>query len=329
MIKLPNIAIIGATGLVGTTMLKVLEEFNIEIGHLYLYASKKSVGRILKFRNKDYQVIKLKEEFIKDDIDIALFATSKDISKTYIPIFIDKGIYVIDNSSYFRNNLKYPLVTVGVNDSFISKNAKLIVNPNCSTIQSVLALNLIHNKYKLVEVNYTTLQAVSGSGYIGLLDLVNSLEGKKCIFYEKQIAFNVLPVIGDIDNLGNSSEETKMINETKRIFEDQDLKITATCIRVPVVNSHSISINLVCHNNIEKEALIDELKKDKYLKIYEVDYPTPKQVSGTDEVHIGRIRQIGNKGLSLWLVADNLRVGAATNAIRILEKLWKEIIDDI
>lgn len=327
MKRKPNIAIIGATGLVGLTMLKVLEEINLEIGSLYLYASNSSKDKVLKFKNDDYIIQELKEDSFSNKIDIALFATNKEISKQYIPIAVKAGVYVIDNSSYYRNSVLVPLVVAGVNDYLINKESYIVANPNCSTIESVLALAEVDKLYKLKRVIYNTYQAVSGSGYRGVLDLVNTIEGKENSLYEKPIAYNLIPIIGDLDEDKISYEEKKMINETKRIFNNPNLLVSATCVRVPVVNSHSISINVECSDTVDINQLIKNLKENELLKIYEEGHPTPKEVSGSDLVHIGRIRYDDSveNGLNMWVVADNLRVGAATNAIRILNKLWEEI----
>lgn len=321
----PNLAIVGATGLVGLTILKVLEEENLEFENIFLFASKKSRGKLLKFQGKNLEVEVLNEKSFNREIDVALFVSNKDVSKVFIPLALRKGIKVIDNSSFYRNDPNIPLIVSGVNDNLITKDDYIISNPNCSTIQSILALHKINEKYKIKRIVYSTYQAVSGSGYNGVLDLLNTEEGKPNKFYSDPIANNLIPSIGDIGLDGYSLEELKMINETKRIFMDPNLEVTATCVRVPVVNSHSISINIECEKKIDLKELISELKLLEYLSIYENDYPTPRLVSGSNLVHIGRLRadKSVENGMNLWVVADNLRVGAATNAVRILKKLLK------
>jgi len=324
-----KLAIIGASGLVGMMLLQVLEESRIEIDELYLYASSRSAGRSLKFRSKDYIITALTKDSFNQDIDIALFASSREVSESFIPIAIEKGIYVIDNSSCYRNDRSVPLIVVGINELEISKETKLIANPNCSTIQAVLALNRINELFTLKRIVYSTYQAVSGSGYKGILDLLNTMDGKTAVFYKYPIAYNLIPAIGEVDDEGNTIEEMKMINETKRIFNNENLIISATCVRVPVVNAHSISINVECIKEIVIDDLMNELRNDKYIKVYNLGHPTPREVSGSDLVHVGRIRDDRSaiNGLSLFVVADNLRVGSATNAVRILKKLWEEISD--
>lgn len=327
MKRKPNIAIIGATGLVGITMIKVLEQSNLDIDNLYLYASSKSKGKIMYFRGKKYIVDELSEESLKKEIDIVLNATNKDISSKFIPILLSRNIYVIDNSSFYRLHNNVPLVVCGINDYLVNKESLLIANPNCSTIISLLAIHLINEKYKLKRIIYNTYQAVSGSGYRGILDLVNTLEGKENRFYDDVIAQNLIPVIGEINKDNYSTEELKMINETKKVLNNYEIGVSATCIRVPVVNSHSISINLECESEFKIEDIVSLLKESEYLKIYENNYPTPIKTSESDIVHIGRIRidDSLNHGLNMWVVADNLRVGAATNAVRILKILGKEL----
>lgn len=325
-----NLALIGASGLVGLTMLKVLDESDLEIDNLYLFASHRSAGKKLLYKGKKYVIQELREDSFDQDINFALFATSEEISKKYIEIALAKGVCVIDNSSKFRMNEDVPLVVAGVNDNLINKDTKLVSNPNCSTIQAIVALAKLQEEFRIKRIIYNTYQAVSGSGTLGVLDLINGIEGKVNMFYKKQIAFNLIPEIGSIKDNGYTSEENKMIEETKKILSS-DIEVTATCVRVPVINSHSISINVECINDIDLDKVVDYYKNDPNIQYYENEYPTPKEVSGSDIVHIGRLRKdTSNKNcLNMWVVADNLRIGAATNAVNILKRLWKEKRDVI
>lgn len=316
-----NIAIVGATGLVGSTIVKILEERNFPINNIYFFSSKKSAGSTINFNNNDYIVEELNEKSFDRDIDFALFAAGGAVSEKYAKIAVDKGVKVIDNSSIFRMDKNVPLVVPEVNPEEISWNKGIISNPNCSTIQSVVALKPLHDKFKIKRIIYSTYQAVSGSGLGGLKDLE---EGNiEC--YPYQIQYNALPHIDSFLDNGYTKEEMKMIDETKKILKDDSLKITATTVRVPVKYSHSISINLEFEDSFEMEEIYDVLKKapgvivkdDVANKIY----PMPIDVEGKDGVYIGRIRRdfsIDN-GINIWVVADNIRKGAALNAVQIAE----------
>ncbi|MGL5377037.1 MAG: aspartate-semialdehyde dehydrogenase [Cetobacterium sp.] len=324
-----NVAIVGATGLVGGTFLKVLEERDLPINKLYLFASARSAGKEVVFKGKKLIIEELTESSFDREIDIALFSAGGDISKKFAPIASEKGVIVIDNSSAWRMDKNVPLVVPEVNPEEIFKNNGIIANPNCSTIQSVVPLKVIDDLYTIKRVVYSTYQAVSGSGIKGIEDLENGLKGEKPKNYPHPIVNNCLPHIDSFLENGYTKEEEKMINETRKILGKENLPITATCVRVPVVNGHSVSINI----ELEKEINIEELKakfREKDGIILEDDiqnniYPLATLATGRDEVFIGRLRKdfsIQN-GLNLWVVADNIRKGAATNAIQIAELLMK------
>lgn len=320
-----KLGIVGASGLVGKSMLEVLENSDLSISNLYLFTSKRSSGEVFHFRNSFYKFETLNEASFNREIDYCLFATPSEISKLYVPAAIKKGIKVIDNSSYFRKT--NPLIAYGVNDDEITNVDFLITNPNCCTIQSTLALAPINKLFKLKKVFYTTFQATSGSGIKGILDLSSG----RTDYYNRPIKNNLIPMIGKLNDNSLTDEEEKLISETKKIFNNDRLKVSATCVRVSVLNGHSININITCEEEVDLEKLKQFYNESKYYKYYEDDYPTPREVSGSDLVHIARLRYDFNsrKHISLFVVADNLRVGAATNAVRILSKLAKESRVDV
>ncbi len=320
-----NIAVVGATGVVGRKMIEMLEEFNIPINHLYLFASSKSAGTKISFMGQDYEVAELTENNVQScDIDYALFSAGKEVSSIFAPLFAKKGI-VIDNSSCFRMDKDVPLVVPEVNSEDCSTHKNIIANPNCSTIQAVVALNPLHKKYKLKRVVYSTYQAVSGAGKGGIDDLVREENGgdKKHFFYP--IYRNIIPQIDDFLDDGYTKEELKMINETRKILHANNLPITATTVRVPVMFGHAISINAEFENDFELSDVKDMLSKSEgIVYIDEKDsarYPTPLMVENKNEVYVGRVRRDNSVkyGLNLWVVADNIRKGAATNAVQILK----------
>ena len=228
-----NLAIVGATGMVGRTFLKVLEERNFPIKNLYLFSSEKSAGKILIFRGQEYKVEALTEDSFNRDIDIALFSAGGDVSKKFAPIARDNGVIVVDNSSAWRMEKDIPLVVPEVNPKDIDWNNGIIANPNCSTIQSVVPLVKLHKELKIKRIVYSTYQAVSGSGVGGIKDLENGINGEENKKYPHQIAYNCLPHIDEFLDNGYTKEEMKMINETKKILNDEDIRITATTVRVP------------------------------------------------------------------------------------------------
>ena len=325
-----NVAIVGATGLVGQTFLKVLKERNFPVEKLYLYASARSAGNTVNFVGKDYTVIELKDENIKDDIDVALFSAGGSMSKEYAPKFKAKGAIVIDNSSAWRMEKDIPLVVPEANPEALDGHNGIIANPNCSTIQVMPVLKVLADKYGLKRVVYSTYQAVAGSGQKGIDDLEANLKGEPSKNYPHQIAFNLLPHIDSFLDNGYTKEEMKMVEETRKILGLPDLKVTATCVRVPVKMGHAVSVNVELEKSFdlkdvfkafeEKEGVVvkDDVSKNVY--------PMPIEAEDTDEVYVGRIRRDESveNGLNLWVVADNIRKGAATNTIQIAETLIKK-----
>ncbi len=323
-----KVAIVGATGLVGSTFLKVLEEKKLPIDSYTLLASKKSQGKTIKFMDKDFVVEELNEHsFDNNRFDYALFSAGGNVSKKYAPIAVKNNCTVIDNSSTFRMDKNVPLVVPEVNASDIFKNIGIIANPNCSTIQAVIPLKVLHDNYKIKRIIYSTYQAVSGAGIKGIDDLEKNEYWINPQKFPYPIHNNCLPHIDVFMENGYTKEEMKMIEETKKILNDTSINITATTVRVPVRNCHSESINIEFENDFN----IDELKqllnnKEGIVVLDDINkeiYPIASFVDGKDEVFIGRIRRDYSikSGLNMWVVADNIRKGAATNAVQILEKL--------
>ena len=316
-----NIAVVGATGLVGRTILRVLEEKKFPINNIYLLSSKKSAGSTVSFNGDSYIVEELNEKSFDKSIDIALFAAGGMVSEKYAPIAVEKGVQVIDNSSVFRMNKDVPLVIPEVNPEDIKWSRGLISNPNCSTIQSVVPLKPLHDMFKIKRVIYSTYQSVSGSGLGGLKDL----EEGNVEFYPYQIQNNALPHIDVFLENGYTKEEMKMIEETKKILKDDTIRVTATTVRVPVRYSHSVSVNIEFENSFELEEVYKALNDFPGIIVRDDVanniYPTAIDAEGTDEVYVGRIRRDFSleNGLNLWVVADNIRKGAATNAVQIAE----------
>ena len=323
-----KLAIVGATGVVGRTALKVLEEKKLPIKEYVLFASSRSAGTKLNFMGKDYIVRELTENSFDEGFDFAIFSAGGETSKKYAPIAASKGCIVVDNSSAFRMDNDVPLVVPEVNPEEIKNNHGIIANPNCSTIQAVLPLKALDDKYTIKRVIYSTYQAVSGAGQKGLNDLSNGRKGiNKLEKFPYPIYNNCLPHIDVFTENGYTKEEMKMINETRKILKKPNLKVTATTVRVPVDNSHSESINIELEKTFEINDLVETLKNFEGI-IVEDDissniYPIATQVSGHDEVFVGRIRRDFSveNGINIWVVADNIRKGAASNAIQIVEKM--------
>ncbi|MTI69756.1 MAG: aspartate-semialdehyde dehydrogenase [Firmicutes bacterium] len=325
-----NVAIVGATGMVGRTFLEVLQERNFPIKNLYLFASKRSAGKKVKFNNKEYEVEELTENSFNKDIDIALFSAGGEISKKFAPIARDNGVIVVDNSSAWRMDKDIPLVVPEVNPEDIKWHKGIISNPNCSTIQCVVPLKPLNDAFGIKRIIFSTYQAVSGSGVGGMKDLENGIKGLENKKYPHQIAFNCLPHIDVFMDNDYTKEEMKMIEETKKILNDHDLKITTTAVRVPVNYGHSVSVNIEFNNSFEINDLIEKLKSTEGIIIQDDPrkniYPLATNAEGTDDVYIGRIRRdysIEN-GVNMWVVADNIRKGAATNTVQIAELLLQE-----
>ena len=325
-----KVAIIGATGLVGRTFLKVLKERNFPVEKLYLYASANSAGKKIEFNETEYTVMELKDENIANDIDIALFSAGGGVSLEYAPKFKAKGAVVIDNSSAWRMDKNIPLVVPEANPEALKNHPGIIANPNCSTIQVMPVLKVLQEKYGLKRVIYSTYQAVAGSGQKGLNDLEANLKGEPSKGYPHQIAFNVLPHIDVFLDNGYTKEEEKMINETRKILNLPDLKVTATCVRVPIRFGHAVSVNVELEKPFELEDVIHAFEEKEGIVVQNDGknnvYPMPINAQDTDEVYVGRIRKdfSADNALNLWVVADNIRKGAATNTIQIAETLIKE-----
>lgn len=325
--KKVNVAIVGATGMVGRTFLRILEERNFPIKNLYLFSSSKSAGSKIIFSKKEYIVEELTEDVFDRDIQIALFSAGGEISKIYAPIAASKGVIVVDNSSQWRMDPEVPLVVPEVNPESIKNHKGIIANPNCSTIQAMVPLKPLNDKYKIKRIIYSTYQAVSGSGVKGVQDLDNGIKGETNSFYPHPIAYNCLPHIDVFTDNGYTKEELKMINETMKILNNYDMKVTATTVRVPVKNGHSESINIEFENPFELDELVSALEKAPGLVVVDNpsnnEYPTAVEFNDKDEVFVGRIRRdfSVDSGVNLWVVADNIRKGAATNAVQIAELL--------
>ena len=323
-----KLAIVGATGVVGSTALKVLEEKKLPISEYVLFASCKSAGKKVNFINKEYVIKELNENSFDEGFDFAIFSAGGETAKKYAPIAASKGCIVVDNSSAFRMDPNVPLVVPEVNKEEIANNKGIIANPNCSTIQAVLPLKALDDKYKIKRIVYSTYQAVSGAGQKGLNDLENGRKGiNKLEKFPYPIYNNCLPQIDVFTENGYTKEELKMINETRKILNNPDLKITATTVRVPVENSHSESINVEFEKDFELSELIETLKNFEGIivkdDINSEIYPLATTATGHDDVFVGRIRRDFSieSGVNLWVVADNIRKGAASNAIQIVEKL--------
>ena len=323
-----DIAVVGCTGKVGRQMLTVLEERKLPYGKIVMFASKKSAGSEITFDGKKYTVIELSEENIKaNKTDIALMSAGGGTSKVFAPVFAANGTVVIDNSSQWRMDPDVPLVVPEANVEDALKNHGIIANPNCSTIQAIVAIKPLHDKYTLKRVVYSTYQAVSGAGMAGSADLENGAKGIAPSEFNQPIFHNVIPQIDVFLDSGYTKEEQKMIDETRKILHAPDLAVTATTVRVPVPNCHSESINL----EFEKPFDLDEVKRvlASAPGLVVMDdpsrcvYPMPCNCDNKDEVFVGRIRRdfsVAN-GLNIWVVADNIRKGAATNAVQIAQYL--------
>jgi len=326
-----RIAIVGATGMVGRTFIKVLEEFGLPVSKYKMFASARSAGKTLTLAGRAYTVEELTERSFDEGFDIALFSAGAAISKVYAPIAAAHGCVVIDNSSQWRMDPEVPLVVPEVNPEALSRRSKgIIANPNCSTIQAMLPLKVLQDNYGIRRVVYSTYQAVSGAGMKGWADLENGARafaaGQKDYPLEKfpyPIFSNCIPHIDVFLEDGYTKEEHKMIDETHKILADDSIRITATTVRVPVFNSHSESINIELASPFELDDVRAAMAKMEGLIVYDDVanniYPLASVASGHNEVYVGRIRRDTSveNGLNLWCVADNIRKGAAANAVQI------------
>jgi aspartate-semialdehyde dehydrogenase len=320
-----KLAVVGATGLVGQEVLKVLQERHIEFSELYLVASSKSVGQTLMFKDKEYP-IKSIEAVCELNPDIAIFSAGGGTSLEWAPRFAEKGCVVIDNSSAWRMHPDKKLIVPEVNGHELEADDKIIANPNCSTIQMVLALAPLHAKYKIKRIVVSTYQSVTGTGKDAvqqLMDERNGIEGVKV--YPHPIDMNILPHIDSFLDNGYTKEEMKMVNETKKIMGDQSIAVTATTVRVPAIGGHSEAVNVEFHSDFNLEEVRQILSRAPGVivedEVKNNVYPMPINAHGKDEVFVGRLRRDESQAntLNMWIVADNLRKGAATNAVQIAE----------
>lgn len=331
-----NVAVVGATGMVGGKFLEVLTERQLPVDNYYLFASAKSAGKKIDFMGKEHTVIELTKENVislKGKVDFALFSAGANVSKEFAPIFAEIGAIVVDNSSQWRMHDDVPLVVPEVNPEDVKWNHGIIANPNCSTIQAVVALKPLYDKFGIKRIVYSTYQAVSGAGVAGYNDLKDGINGVAPKKFPRPIAYNMLPHIDVFMEDGYTKEEWKMIVETRKILHDQSLRVTATTVRVPVFYGHSESINVEFCKKCEKQDVVNAL--ENFPGIVVMDdvknnvYPTPLDAENHDEVFVGRIRmdESVDSGANLWVVADNIRKGAATNAVQIVELLIKNALE--
>jgi len=329
-----NIAVVGATGAVGREMLQTLSERNFPINNIHALASKSSMGKEVSFGDNKVLKIKPVDDFNFEDVDIALFSAGSDIAKKFGPIAGKKGCIVIDNSSYFRMDDEVPLIVPEVNpkdiDGFVKKN--IIANPNCSTIQLVVALKPIHDQFKISRVVVSTYQAVSGAGKPAMDELFNQTKGvfvhdqAKPEQFTKKIAFNVIPHIDVFMDDGFTKEEWKMKVETKKIL-DPNINVVAHCVRVPVFIGHSEAVFVECENDINEKEVRELLREAEGITVIDhradEGYVTPDEAAGEDDVFVSRIRKDPSvkNGIAFWCVGDNLRKGAALNTVQIAELL--------
>ena len=332
-----NVAVVGATGLVGQEIISILEERKFPVGNLRLLASERSAGTSMEFMGQNYDVEILCEDSFKN-IDIGLFSPGGSVSARYAPMAVDAGAIVIDNTSHFRMDPDVPLVVPEVNPEEIAqfKNKGIIANPNCSTIQMVVALKPIYDEVGIKRIVVSTYQAVSGAGKDAIDELhdqtvaIMNHQTIDCNAFPYQIAFNCLPQIDSFLDNGYTKEEMKMVNETRKIFDDDSIKITATTVRVPVFFGHSESVNIETEDKITADEVKKLLSNAPGVQLVDdtkaLFYPLAVESAGRDDVMVGRIREDDSidNGLNLWVVADNVRKGAALNAVQIAETLIKE-----
>ncbi len=322
-----KIAVVGATGLVGTKMLQVLEERNFLITELIPVASEKSLGKEIDFKGKKIKVVSMQEAILIKPA-VALFSAGGSTSLEWAPRFADAGITVIDNSSAWRMDPSKKLIVPEINAAALSPNDKIIANPNCSTIQMVVALNQLHIKYNIKRIVVSTYQSVTGTGIKAVGQLMNERKGIQGeMAYAYPIDLNVIPQIDVFTENGYTKEEMKMVNETKKIMGDSIL-VTATTVRIPVMGGHSESVNVEFQNEFDLNEVREILQKSPGVVLVDdiknLKYPMPINAHDKDEVFVGRLRrdETQEKTLNLWIVADNLRKGAATNAVQIAEYLF-------
>lgn len=324
-----KVAVIGVTGMVGQIILKVLEERNFPLTELIPVASKRSVGQKVKYAQKEYTIFSMEEAF-NSKPDIAFFSAGGEISKQYAKEFAQNGTTVIDNSSAFRLDEEVPLIVPEINKHILREEHKIIANPNCSTTQLVMVLNPLHKKYNIKRAVISTYQSVTGTGKEAVDQLEGEISGENPkMVYPYQIFKNALPHCDVFDDLGYTKEEMKLVHETQKILDDRSIAVTATAVRVPVQGGHSESVNLEFRNPFEESDVRRLLRRTEGVIVQDNPdtntYPMPFYAEGKDEVFVGRIRRdlSQSNSMNLWIVADNLRKGAATNAVQIAEYLVK------
>lgn len=322
-----KVAVVGATGLVGTKMLQILAERNFPVTELFAVASEKSIGKEVEFKGKKYKVVSATDA-IAAKPDVALFSAGGGTSLEWAPKFAAAGITVIDNSSAWRMDATKKLVVPEINADALSKEDKIIANPNCSTIQMVVALNPLHKKYKIKRIVVSTYQSVTGTGVKAVAQLMNERNGIHGeMAYKYPIDLNVIPQIDVFLDNGYTKEEMKMVNETRKIMRDDSIRVTSTTVRIPVIGGHSEAVNVEFENDFELSEVKNILSNSPGIVVVDdpstQQYPMPKDAHEKDEVFVGRIRRDETQPntLNLWIVSDNLRKGAATNAVQIAEYL--------
>lgn len=324
-----KVAVVGATGLVGTVMLKVLEERNFPITELIPVASERSVGKKVTYNCKDYEIVGLSTA-VEMKPDVALFSAGGSTSTEWAPKFADAGVTVIDNSSAWRMDPTKKLVVPEINAASLTENDKIIANPNCSTIQMVVALAPLHKKYGIKRVVVSTYQSITGTGVKAVQQLENEYKGEKGeMAYPYPIHRNAIPHCDVFQENGYTKEEMKLVNETQKILDDRTIAVTATAIRIPVVGGHSESVNVQFDNDFDESEVRKLLSETDGVTVQDNTdtntYPMPIYAQGKDDVFVGRIRRDHSteNALNMWIVSDNLRKGAATNAVQIAEYLAK------
>ncbi|MBL4655897.1 MAG: aspartate-semialdehyde dehydrogenase [Bacteroidia bacterium] len=327
-----KLAIIGATGLVGREIISVIEELNFNYDDVILAASEKSIGQEITVNDKRISIVSIQDALTQKP-DIALFSAGGDMSLEWVPKFRDAGTTVIDNSSVWRMDPGIKLVVPEINGDTITENDKIIANPNCSTIQLVMVLNPLHEKYGIKRVVVSTYQSVSGSGAKGIQQLENERSGNNGVMkYPYAIDKNCIPQCDDFTENGYTKEEMKVVNETCKILDDENIKVTVTAVRVPVIRGHSEAVNIEFNNDVDLDEVIQIMKDAHGITVIDNpennQYPMPINTYNRNDVFVGRIRKdfSQDNSINLWIVADNLRKGAATNAVQIAKFISDNIL---
>ena len=320
-----KLAIVGATGVVGSKMLEMIDYYEIPFDDLVLFSSKRSSGKKIDFKGQTYTVEELTEDKTDGNFDYVVMSAGGSTSEKFAPLFEQNGAIVIDNSSFWRMHDDIDLIVPEINQPSLKR--KIIANPNCSTIQSVIALSPLHDKFEVDRVHYATYQSVSGSGAGGIRDLEEGAKGEAPTTYPKPIYNNVIPQIDVFLDDGYTKEEVKMIDETKKILGNEDIKVTATCVRVPVISSHSVQINVTLKKETSEEEVRETFKQFNHIVVMDdVEngvYPTPYEATDQHKIYVGRIRKDPTleNTFHVWCVGDNLLKGAAQNTVQILKSL--------